>query len=64
MFLEMLNEAAKGEIILKKSKDGYPARVIYNVCNQLQNFTGTNNGEEYNFVIITDNNGKVIDVRS
>ena len=59
----VVNIHCDGKIILKKSKD-YPARVIYNVCNQLQNFTGTNNGEDYHFTILTDSHGKVIDVRN
>jgi hypothetical protein len=60
----VVNIHCESKIILKKPKAGYTARVIYNVCNQLQNFTGTNNGEDYHFIVLTDNRGKVIDVRN
>lgn len=60
----VVNIHCESKIILKKPKAGYTARVIYNVCNELQNFTGTNNGEDYHFTVLTDSHGKVIDVRS
>ena len=57
MLLSVLQKAQRGESILKRNKNSFVNRILFNISMEFPHFRGKQNGREYISFQLTDRSG-------